>query len=112
MTIISRSISDLIKEALQDSPVLLINGARQTGKSTLAQEIKPDRRYITLDDPVAFSAAHSDLAPSPKRSQERAQDGVWRSLVARPLWERKAAGSNPATPTHYHGAIYGCPAAL
>ena len=26
-------------------------------------------------------------------------DGVWRSLVARPLWERKAAGSNPATPT-------------
>ncbi len=23
---------------------------------------------------------------------------MWRSLVARPLWERKAAGSNPATP--------------
>lgn len=26
-------------------------------------------------------------------------DGVWRSLVARPLWERKVVGSNPATPT-------------
>ena len=25
--------------------------------------------------------------------------GVWRSLVARPLWERKAPGSNPGTPT-------------
>ena len=25
--------------------------------------------------------------------------GVWRSLVARPLWERKAAGSSPVTPT-------------
>ena len=25
--------------------------------------------------------------------------GVWRSLVAHPLWERGAVGSNPATPT-------------
>ena len=25
--------------------------------------------------------------------------GTWRSLVARPLWEREAAGSNPAVPT-------------
>src|SRR6476469_7962288 len=30
-----------------------------------------------------------------------ASDGVWRRLVARPLWERKAAGSNPATPTEH-----------
>ena len=28
-----------------------------------------------------------------------AGDGVWRRLVARPLWERKVAGSNPVTPT-------------
>lgn len=60
MTIILRNLADFITEALQDSPVLLINGARQTGKSTLAQELKPNRRYITLDDPVALSAAHSD----------------------------------------------------
>src|SRR4051812_2573884 len=28
-----------------------------------------------------------------------ARHGVWRSLVAHPLWERGAVGSNPATPT-------------
>jgi hypothetical protein len=26
-------------------------------------------------------------------------NGMWRSLVARPLWERKVVGSNPAIPT-------------
>ena len=25
--------------------------------------------------------------------------GVWRSLVAHSLWERRVAGSNPVTPT-------------
>jgi hypothetical protein len=29
--------------------------------------------------------------------------GVWRSLVAHPLWERGAVGSNPATPTQHGG---------
>ncbi len=32
--------------------------------------------------------------------QLRGSGGVWRRLVARPLWERKVAGSNPTTPTH------------
>lgn len=47
-------------DALSDSPVVLINGARQTGKSTLAQSLRPDIRYLTLDDPAVLAAAHAD----------------------------------------------------
>lgn len=44
-------------EALQDSPVVLINGPRQTGKSPLAKALRPDRRYLTLDAPAVLVAA-------------------------------------------------------
>jgi hypothetical protein len=32
-------------------------------------------------------------------SPTRSINGVWRSLVARQLWELMVAGSNPVTPT-------------
>ena len=34
---IRRNIQDSIQHALADTPVVLLNGARQTGKTTLAQ---------------------------------------------------------------------------
>lgn len=34
-----RNIQNFAREALGDTPVLLLNGARQTGKSTLAQSL-------------------------------------------------------------------------
>ena len=34
-----RNITDSIIEALSDTPVILVNGARQTGKSTLCETI-------------------------------------------------------------------------
>lgn len=55
-----RQIRDFALDALSDSPVVLINGARQTGKSTLAQSLRPDIRYLTLDDPAVLAAARSD----------------------------------------------------
>lgn len=57
-----RHIAPLLEQALADTPVVLINGARQTGKSTLAQAIagKRKHRYLTLDDRVTLSAARSD----------------------------------------------------
>ncbi|HIZ51741.1 MAG TPA: ATP-binding protein [Candidatus Pseudomonas excrementavium] len=55
-----RQIRDFALDALNDSPVLLINGARQTGKSTLAQSLRPGIRYLTLDNPAVLAAAHAD----------------------------------------------------
>jgi predicted AAA+ superfamily ATPase len=58
-----RFLADRLAAALADTPVVLINGARQTGKTTLVQSIASPNKpmeYITLDDAVALSAARSD----------------------------------------------------
>ena len=57
-------IAPLLLEALADTPVVLLNGARQTGKSTLAQSLREatPRRYLTLDDHTTLAAARSDPA--------------------------------------------------
>ncbi|MDR1935881.1 MAG: ATP-binding protein [Candidatus Accumulibacter sp.] len=59
-----RHITALLLEALSDTPVVVINGARQTGKSTLARMLPEARarRYLTLDDNTVLSAARSDPA--------------------------------------------------
>ncbi len=60
---IPRHLSANLLEALADTPVVLVNGARQTGKSTLVQapEISRERRqYLTFDDPGVLYAARSD----------------------------------------------------
>lgn len=60
----ARHIDPLLTEALADTPVVLLNGARQTGKSTLVQALaaREGRRYLTLDDRVVLAAAKSDPA--------------------------------------------------
>ncbi len=47
-----RHIEPRLKEALKDSPVVLIQGSRQCGKTTLAQAIErsADYKYLTFDD--------------------------------------------------------------
>ena len=60
-----RNITSNLKDALADTPVVLLNGARQTGKSTLVQwlsENKHPAKYITMDDSNILSAAISDPA--------------------------------------------------
>ncbi len=62
---VGRNITRNLLDALADTPVVLLNGARQTGKSTLAKAIASREypaKYITLDDFSALSAARHDPA--------------------------------------------------
>lgn len=61
---IRRAIEDTVRHALADTPVVLLNGARQTGKTTLAQAIaeKTGARYFTLDDAATLALAFGDPA--------------------------------------------------
>jgi polynucleotide 5'-kinase involved in rRNA processing len=40
-----RNITNSIIEALSDTPVILVNGARQTGKSTLCERIREEGAF-------------------------------------------------------------------
>jgi len=58
-----RHIVDRLTDALADTPAVLVNGARQTGKSTLVQSPEmagQGRQYLTFDDPSIVAAAMSD----------------------------------------------------
>lgn len=58
-----RHIVDRLTDALADTPAVLVNGARQTGKSTLVQSpemMGQGRQYLTFDDPSIVAAAMSD----------------------------------------------------
>jgi len=75
-----RNLMPLLQDALSDSPVVLLNGARQTGKTTLVQALTENqseenqvkeqqvkaqqlaRTYLSLDDVGVLSAAKSDPA--------------------------------------------------
>jgi uncharacterized protein len=56
---IARLMRPKIEEALMDTPVVLLHGARQVGKTTLAKNFE-DREYYTLDNATTLAAAKSD----------------------------------------------------
>lgn len=62
---IERHITTRLRQALKDTPVVFLHGARQTGKSTLVQAIAEGGRnasYLTLDDATTLAAATGDPA--------------------------------------------------
>jgi predicted AAA+ superfamily ATPase len=62
-TLIRRRAESLVDEALADTRVVLVNGARQAGKSTLTRlvaERRPGSTTRLLDDPATLKAARDD----------------------------------------------------
>lgn len=58
-----RFLESAVREALSDTPVVVIQGARQVGKSTLAEFVAAHSEgvhQVTLDDPAALAVAESD----------------------------------------------------
>src|SRR5690606_29345043 len=59
-TFYPRYLAPLVKEALHDTPVVCLLGPRQSGKTTLARTLEPERSYITFDDSTLLSNARQD----------------------------------------------------
>jgi predicted AAA+ superfamily ATPase len=61
-SLIPRQIETRLLEALQDTPVVLLAGPRQAGKTTLVKQIaeRQGLRYLTMDDELALLSAKED----------------------------------------------------
>jgi predicted AAA+ superfamily ATPase len=61
--LIKRFSTGRIKTALADTPVVMLIGPRQCGKTTLVRQFADkEREYVTLDNDTALEAARSDPA--------------------------------------------------
>ncbi len=61
LSYVSKIYSKAYCRGLKDTPVILINGARQTGKSTLCRQLVEEGDFngqiMTMDDPTTLTAA-------------------------------------------------------
>jgi uncharacterized protein len=61
--VIQRALADPLLAALADTPVVIVVGGRQTGKSTLVMSLAErghDAEYVALDEPIQLAAARRD----------------------------------------------------
>lgn len=58
---IERFVSSQIRQAAASRPVVLLTGARRTGKTSLLRRLFPDHRFVTLDLPS--EAEQAEKAP-------------------------------------------------
>lgn len=71
-----RLLDARIREAMNDTPVVLINGPRQCGKTTLVQQHGQDMPYFTLDDDNLLQSVRADPAGFIRRMDRAVIDEV------------------------------------
>lgn len=97
---IGRRIEELLRQRAATRPVVVLTGARQTGKTSLMRRLFPEHGFVTLDlpseaeqaerDPGTFLARH----PPPVVIDEvRYAPGLFRHLKAAVDQERDRAGA-------------------
>lgn len=59
-----RRLTEVLEDRLTEEPVIVLNGPRIVGKSTLLSQLarRPDRPVIDCDDPAPRSAVRNDPA--------------------------------------------------
>lgn len=60
--LLPRRAAELVSDALTAFRVVIVNGARQSGKSTLLESLRAGTRSVTLDDRDVLRAARTDPA--------------------------------------------------
>ena len=50
MTGLRRNLEDRVNRLLDVFPVVMLLGARQAGKTTLSRRVRPDWRYVDLEN--------------------------------------------------------------
>ena len=75
-----RFSAERVATALKDTPVVLVHGPRQCGKTTLARELVAGQRdYLTLDDATVLAAARHDPAGFVRALERAVIDEVQRA---------------------------------
>ena len=95
---LSRLVAKSLADRLRVMPAVIVTGARQTGKSTLVQDLAPgSRRYFSLDDLDSREAARRDPEVLLGGAQPVTLDEVQREpelmrAVKRAIDKRRRAG--------------------
>src|ERR1039457_1388694 len=76
---IKRKATETILRLCKGFPVIAITGPRQSGKTTLARAVFPDKNYVTLEDPDTRAFAESD----PRAFLARYPDGAMLDEIQR-----------------------------